>query len=92
MLVGLEAMLNEYVRSIHNNHFGEGLALQITYTGVVELGQWIMLNPGKRTSVSMRLVDKTVRDEGRMIWNPLALMDSKVNNFQQISHLIIQQY
>ncbi len=74
----MKAQLNEYLPTMRNNHLGVGLALQISYTGVVELGQWIILNPGVRTSVAIRVVEQTVRESDRTFWDPLSFMDSEV--------------
>jgi hypothetical protein len=87
LVVVLNAQQDEYLPMVQNNHLGVGLALQVSYTGTVHLGQWIILSPGTKTSVGLTVVEKTVRNEVRAIWNPLALMDSKVFPLQTLGEI-----
>jgi hypothetical protein len=78
LTISLSAQFDEYLPLVYNNHWGAGIALQLSYSGVAELGQWTILNPGKRTSVTMSVTQTTVRTQDRMFLNPFALVDPQV--------------
>uniref|UniRef100_A0A914VRD1 Uncharacterized protein n=1 Tax=Plectus sambesii TaxID=2011161 RepID=A0A914VRD1_9BILA len=72
---GLTLMLNaqtdDYIPLIGNNYLGEGLMLQVSYSGE-EMGQWIRLTPGMRTSVAMQIKEQSIRKEEKSMLNPFA--------------------
>uniref|UniRef100_A0A914UIF0 Uncharacterized protein n=1 Tax=Plectus sambesii TaxID=2011161 RepID=A0A914UIF0_9BILA len=67
----------DYVPIIENNYLIQGLAIQLSYTSFPEYGDWIKLQPGTHTSLSMQIAEASFRLPSKSsVLNPFQYIDS----------------
>ena len=75
----LSVQPQEYLDLIVNNQGDEGLAIQFSANGNVEVGKWMSLSAGFHTYVKLKKRVNKARESSRSALNPFSWMDRKVD-------------
>lgn len=76
-MIALDTQGWDYLPIIENNYLMQGLAIQLSYTGTADIGNWIKLQPGTHTTVIMQIAETNFRLAAKSsAFNPLKYIDS----------------